>query len=280
VAQGLVAAIARRTNVSEADQEMYRIAALLHDVGHYPYSHAMERAVERHYQESVNIRRTDGAPSPASDGGALNHERLGSLLIAESDLEISRILEEKGNDSKQIESIISHHEDAPEFANLVSSDLDADRVDYLLRTARSRGLPYGQIDIDYLMQMVTIDDQRQMCLDSRGMRTAEHLLLARYFDYQQVTHHKTVQGYERLLEDVLDSMVSDGYLDCSEQAMREKIRNPNEWVRFDDSYVVELIRTYANENAATENEMKANALITRAGPKLVWFAEVFEETEL
>ena len=182
-------------------------------------------------------------------------------------------------DPDLIVSIIGHHPNAPPFANIVSSDLDADRIDYLLRTSQHTGLPYGHIDLEYLMTMIRVDSSEKICIDNRGMRTAEHLLLARYFDYQQVSYHKTVQGFERLLEDVLQVLVTDGLLDCSVQRLEEMAKNPFEWAAFDDASVTDQIREYAREHPETDDGLKARALVTRSGPKQVYSTEFFSERE-
>ena len=127
--------------------------------------------------------------------------------------------------------------------------------------------------------MIRVDSSEKICIDNRGMRTAEHLLLARYFDYQQVSYHKTVQGFERLLEDVLQVLVTDGLLDCSVQRLEEMAKNPFEWAAFDDASVTYQIREYAREHPETDDGLKARALVTRSGPKQVYSTEFFSERE-
>ena len=91
VAQRLIEALENAgAQISPEHRRMYRVAGLLHDIGHYPFSHAMERAVEEHYQLTANIQTAGGVDTDEGDppGGALSHERVGTMLISKEGLEI------------------------------------------------------------------------------------------------------------------------------------------------------------------------------------------------
>lgn len=274
----LVDSLRQFEDISPTDEAMYRATAMLHDLGHYPFSHAMERAVDEQHKRSLVTSSTDDEELDVSRA-PLDHEQVGMLLLTLEGGEIATTLKKHGVDPAKVAAIIGHEYGAPAFANLVSSDLDADRIDYLLRTAHHTGLPYGKIDLDYLLAMVTTDDHGRICLDPRAMRTAEHLLLARYFDYQQVSFHKTVTAYERLLEDVLGLLIEEKRLDCSARHIEALARTPPEWVRFDDTYVTEKMREYAKEATDAHQRYKASALLARKGPKQIWSWERFAERE-
>lgn len=265
--------------IPDEDTAMYRAAALLHDVGHYPFSHSMERALRAHHQEGLTeTRERFPVEDSLATSAPLDHEQLGAAIISLGQGEVPEVLHRHGVDPDKLVAIIGHHVDAPPFANLVSSDLDADRIDYLLRTAHHTRLPYGHIDLDYLLAMVDVDNERRICLDQRALRTAEHLLLARYFDYQQVSFHKTVAAYEQLLEDVLGALVHEAKLDCSPPQLLEVASSPPDWVQFDDGYVTSLIRQRSQDRESIAGR-KAHALTSRAGAKLVWTSETFSDRE-
>ena len=245
----------RQGKADLGDTRLYRVAALLHDVGHYPFSHAMEDAIADHYTgelyASSGSRSGDGSPAAAilkrEEVGAriLKHEEVGARLI-EGETDINEVLQRHNIAPSELAGIIGK-KNLPMLANLVSSDLDADRIDYLLRTALHTGLPYGKVDLDYLLAMVTLDNDNQLCLDSRAMRTAEHLLLARYFDYQQVAFHKTVVAFEELLKSVLKDLMARGEPDCSTAAIETRMLDADAWLAFDDAYIWGLIRQMAEE---------------------------------
>ncbi len=172
--------------LSDHELQEYRLAALLHDVGHYPFSHAMEHALADAFSASL-VQPESGSTSATllpPRSAPLKHEQVGKIIVTK-DVEISDVLSQAGFDPSNIARIFTR-EGPLKFANLISSDLDADRLDYLARTAKHTGLPYGNTDIDYLVEHLCVDDNDppRICLDGKALRSAEHMLLARYFDYQ------------------------------------------------------------------------------------------------
>ncbi len=143
--------------VTDRDKQLYRLAGLLHDVGHYPYSHTMEESVQNHYvsdylEPSPSEHEGDAMPDAEEFVGGERfflHERVGKEVLTR-DSELQELLARYGYRPEEIYSVFIR-EQPPRFANLISSDLDADRIDYLLRTAHHTGLPYGSVDVDYLL---------------------------------------------------------------------------------------------------------------------------------
>jgi len=263
----------QRHNLFKADEvdretQRYRLAALCHDLGHYPFSHAMEVAVKNHY--SGGLLKTD----VKGDGrDSLHHEDVSELVI-QKDPEISGVLKAGGFSANEIAAIFRRR-DPPPFANLISSDLDADRIDYLLRTAHHTGLPYGHVDLDYIVSQMRLDSEGRLAVARQAMRSAEHLLLCRFFDYQQVSYHKTVAALELVLKDVLSGLLDLGVLDCSASSV-EKMIESQSWQAFDDAQVLAKIGGLAAEaKAPKELRLKAQALLTRNVPKLCGEVEYF-----
>ena len=100
------------------------------------------------------------------------------------------------------------------------------------------------------------------------MRTAEHFLLCRYFDYQQVTYHKTVAGMEWLLKDVLAALLETKMLECTAAWVKKAIAS-GEWFSFDETCVSEKIKQAASNTRDTTIRQKARALVERTTPKLL-----------
>ncbi len=255
------------SKVTDDEIQQYRLAGLVHDIGHYPYSHAMEEAITEYYSSALFVPATSDISSTPDEGSkTLNHESAGEKVLT-LDHELAKI---RDKSYWQTIADIFRRQKPPRFANLVSSDLDADRIDYLMRTAHHTGLPYGNVDIEYLLSQIQIDDQERICFRSKAIRAAEHLLVCRYFDYQQVAFNKTVAGLEWLLREVLGELLTRKKIDCSARWVEEAITSGPAWHRFDDSFLLQMIRELANEtmNDAEMGPM-VRAILDRNPPKLV-----------
>ena len=276
--------------IEDDEYELYRLAGLLHDVGHYPYSHTFEDAVSTYYQDRFQPDLvTNADESSQVETGphlsethdqtltSLDHEDVGRTLL-KRDPEITAVLASYGIDPSNIDRIFSRQPSddgqIPRFANLISSDLDADRIDYLSRTAQHTGLPYGLVDIEYLLSQMRLDQKERICLDPSALRTAEHFLLGRYFDYQQVNFHKTVASLEWALQGVINALLSSGAIDCSPNAIERKIEG-GEWPHFDDYEIWRLVRELENDPPSEVVRAKTRAITRRVPPKLIGSIEFF-----
>jgi hypothetical protein len=259
--------------MEDQDVQRYRLAALLHDVGHYPYSHAMEEAVTDHYTGQYIVSDDTQTP-PAPEEKPFEHERVGKeVLIGDPDLQ--SIFKSAGVEAEDVSAVFMREEHQPQrlkLANLLSSDLDADRIDYLLRTAHHTGLPYGSVDINYILSQLTVDSLGNISLKGKALRAADHFLLSRYFDYQQVAYHKTVVGLEIILKDVLKSLLSEGMVECSASWVKHAVRS-GVWHTFDDLLIWNKIRDLALTSADDVAKTKAAAILQRRPPKLIWSSE-------
>lgn len=151
-----------------------RAAALLHDLGHSPLSHALERQL---------------TPD-------LDHEEWTKRILLESP-ELNACLTRYSTDLPgQIAAVIDGRFSGPAFvSDLVSSQLDVDRMDYLLRDSLYTGVTYGKFDLARLINTLTVHDE-QVVVTAKGVVQVEEYLLARYFMYWQVYLHKTTRSYE------------------------------------------------------------------------------------
>jgi hypothetical protein len=179
--------------ISKVDCFTVRIAALLHDIGHYPFSHALEEIGALHHEEVARPLITDGAVADALRS-AMSHDT-----------------------PDQIMALIRGESPSP-LQRLISGSLDLDKLDYLRRDAFMCGVPYGEIDVDRLMNSLTVvqgDKGAEIGIVEKGLSALESLLFARYQMYRNVYWHHAVRSatamYKRLVEDA----VNTGSLDAA-----------------------------------------------------------------
>lgn len=150
-----------------------QIAILLHDIGHGPYSHALEHSLVE----------------------GVKHERLSYIIMQQLNKEFG------GRLDCAIEIFKQTH--PKKYLNqLVSSQLDVDRMDYLNRDSFYTGVSEGVIGYDRILQMLTVRDN-QLMVEEKGVHSVEKFIIARRLMYWQVYLHKTVLGSEMLLINIL-----------------------------------------------------------------------------
>lgn len=175
------------------DAELVPWAALLHDIGHYAYSHALEE-LER-----------DRVPA--------DHEAASGHFFTDPDL--AAVLEGLGPDAaNRIQTLISGRGDAP-LRGLVSGSLDLDKQDYLRRDARFCGVPYGEVDVDRLVQgMVLLQDPEtgawEVGVHEKALAALESLLFAKYQMFRNVYWHHGVRAATVLYKRIVEESVGAG----------------------------------------------------------------------
>jgi HD superfamily phosphohydrolase len=190
LARNTLALLAESDSEYKVDPEeecVVRAAALLHDVGHYPFSHALEEIGQLHHEDVARPLITTGV--------------------------VATILErEISTDApERIFRLIRGTSDSP-VQGLISGSLDLDKIEYLKRDAFMCGVPYGEIDVHRLTQSMLIVQNSEtgkptLGVREKGLSALESLLFAKYQMYRNVYWHHAVRSatamYKRLVEDAL-----------------------------------------------------------------------------
>jgi HD superfamily phosphohydrolase len=176
----------RDVEVDDDTLQKLRIAALLHDVGHYPFSHTLEEVITH----SMHGK---------------SHVEFGTMLIRKL------LSEELGTFTyDEINCLIEGDRSNP-LSMLLSSAIDADKSDYMLRDSYNTGVPYGQVNISSLLRIMHFEKNR--IIFDKDESPVENFLINRYHLYRAVIHHKVVVAVSLMLQRIFEMLVLEGYIE-------------------------------------------------------------------
>ena len=237
-----------------------KVAALLHDLGHGPFSHTWEQVF------------------PSFD-----HEQWGARIVTE-DEELSGILRGLAPDLPEVLTRFVDKSYKPTFARkLVSSQLDVDRLDYLLRDGHYSGAGYATYDLEWILHALRIesvhsnDDPDDLVIDyRRGMYAVEQYLFARTYMYAQVYHHKAVRAAERMFIKLLSRFselaVADSEppgLEMAAKIARGKTLSVDEFLFLDDYSLFTAMDRWAGLGAGGPDDAANDPIIRDLANRLI-----------
>jgi len=181
LATRILAKLRNRYSISDDDQMAVRVAALLHDVGHGAFSHVLETILDFH------------------------HEDFTVEAVLSKETEIGQLLSDYSPElAPRVAEIIQGTFRPMALAQLVSSQLDVDRMDYLLRDSLMTGVKYGVYDLEWIIKSIEINEvDDQLYVSARGLYAVEDYLQARYYMFRQVYFHRTLRAAETILQSLL-----------------------------------------------------------------------------
>ena len=256
--------------LNDDDVRRLRLAALLHDIGHYPYSHLMEK-VDR---VVITEEFVEGGIKTLNAGAEAypDHEEVGSIIVSCRE-GISELVGGSA-EAQKISNLFRRTDEADaQLSKLIHSSLDMDRLDYLIRDSKATGAPYGGIDLDYLLNNVTISPGGLIGVSEKAMPAAEHFLLARLYMHRCVYWHKTTFGFEEACKQLLhrvrrDPERAESYGLAVDGVEIRTLVASDKLGTFTDAYVDRVIHA-ATADAEPVIAALANCIAGRRAPKLV-----------
>ena len=253
--------------ITEEEEQGAKIAILLHDVGHGPFSHALESLLVKN----------------------LGHETLSMMIMEELNMEM------QGKLQTAID-IFKNSYPKKFLHQLISGQLDVDRMDYLTRDSFFSGVIEGMIGCDRIIKMLTVH-QGELMVEEKGIYTIEEFLVSRRLMYWQVYQHKTVLSAEMTLVKILERanwlyQKGDHAVDQNDELshllfgnLKKVDRSELEkFCRLDDSDVISIIKKWRHHKDQVLSIL-CNALLNRKLLKLrlqnehITFEEVLEKRE-
>ena len=245
--------------ISMEEEKGAMLAVLLHDVGHGPFSHALENILmDNWHHEKLSLLLME----------QLNEEFSGELTIA--------IQMFQGKYYRKF------------FNQLISSQLDVDRLDYLKRDSFYTGVSEGNINTQRILSTLNVLDD-ELVLDEKGIYSIEHYLVARMFMYWQVYYHKAAVLAENLLIKIMNrakTLVSQNvkveasenlkyflYRESSTEATEEDIAR---FMELDDTDVLQAIKSWKNHEDFVLSYL-CKTVINRKFPKIIYSSTPFSD---
>lgn len=227
---------------NRTEKQKLRLVALLHDLGHYPLSHTGEKAVLRLSQKK--------------------HTDFGVDLI--------KLFLKKELSSYSLTDITSYIEGTKTnslHSSLISSDLDVDKLDYLLRDAYHAGVTYGQIDIHKIIDTMSFDGNNNMVFE-KGGPAVENMLVGRYHLYQVVNQHRVVTAFEQMAEIIFFQLMQKKIMPTPDELVKDA--DELAIISYDDNLLsYSMIKYLQNEKSDSLTEL-IGLYLDRKPLKVVW----------
>ena len=232
--------------LSRNQQEQLRLAALLHDIGHGPFSHVFEPLMAKNLHKS--------------------HEDFVPWLVNET--EIAERLEESGFDPKTLGKLAVGRlssKTQPYLDQIISSGIDVDKLDYVVRDSFHTGAGYGSIDVQRLIYAMDIVDNK-LAINGKSVATLESFLLARFESFRTIYFHKASRAVQIMLVRALEEARDELHLLDFDQ--------PDDYLRLDDYKVWAALKESKGARKIME-DLEARRLL-----KCAYERAVFTEEEL
>lgn len=286
----------RQGVIEEDDAVKMRAAALLHDIGHYPFSHLGE-CVYGYCKDNDNATNIIEVVPPvkkkalyelaSSHSKSAHHEHLGKYIVINNN-DIKSVLKKYNLDPLEIGEIFTGEIGSRNmlYSQLLHSSLDADRLDYLLRDSYQTGVKYGLVDLQYLVRLLMVkedpslsENNKVLVCNKKGQHVVEHFLMSRYFHYSQVIYHKTNAAFEGMIKSLYIKLVQNNKFIYNSLDDIHAGVNAKEFLNFNDSQLEVAFERFYNETEDDEYKKLYEMYEERIRPKVIYDAkDLYEES--
>jgi HD superfamily phosphohydrolase len=208
-------------DIEEKDFKLARFAALLHDVGHLPFSHALDEIIPNHHEE-YSAAIVEKAFADIIDNSGINVKDVKDLILGQGPL------------------------DKPFLISLINSQLDVDKFDYLLRDSHYAGVKYGVFDLDRLLDSLLVIEGELVILDG-GYYATEQLILARYHMFEQLYYHHTKRAFENMVRIVAKHLMDNDKLNYPTVQELDDNQQLKLLTNYDDSFFLKHVQNYSGD---------------------------------
>ncbi len=234
--------ISETLNIDGDEQNTVTCAALLHDIGHGPFSHTLESIL----LEKFGVDHVDLTEELVLGEYEIFEPTEKNFIKSQG---INQILSKNDIDKDEIVNVIRGKTNKkPYLGQILNSTIDVDQLDYLMRDAYYTGVAYGMIDIERLLQTLVIHEEN-LTIDRKGVSVVENILMARGLMYSSVYFHKTVRIAELMFSKAIE-MVPDP--------------KPFEFFRMTDAEIVSSLRKMGAFQQEIVTRLKYRALYKQA----------------
>ena len=204
--------------LSPEEKQKVRLAALLHDVGHAPFSHLFEPLLVKYLNR--------------------NHEDMSSWIIANSGL--TDVIKAQGFEPKELSGLAVGRLAKPEkpfLRQIISSSFDVDKMDFVVRDSYHTGAGYGSVDVFRLIYTMDVLDGN-LAMDITALPTLESLIIARLESFRAIYFHRACRAVQMMLLKALDAAKEDLEI--------LRVKTPEEYLQWDDYTVWSRLMTSPN----------------------------------
>lgn len=245
-----------------------RVAALLHDLGTFCFSHTTEMAYIK-YGETTNYKNSKGHPD--------DHEHLGSFIIKNTDYDggITNCLKKYGLDPQKISDLVKGIAPSVLANQILHSEVDCDRMDYLLRDAHYTGLKYGTYDRDYLLhhfETVDVAGEDILTIKHNALHCVEDFLMARFAWYSQVVRSARGAKFDAIAEEITFYLLEKGLIYTYSELLDMVKNDPLKFYSFNDQYFMTLLHgLYTSGKLDKDVRIKemAYSILFESSPKTI-----------